>query len=156
MLTKIVQNSTFQSTIATSTFDTSSTLPSPQAVSISASHRCSIDDCSSTWAPEFRSLDRKRSSSICMAQMVALFFFLFLIRVAGCSKWCRIAGFRPDFQTECSNSIARRQGWKCTVMDLFSSSAIAIAIAVAVAVAVAITIAISVVLSVLICTLPSN
>lgn len=148
MLTEIVQNSTFQSTIATSTFDTSSTLPSPQAVSISASHRCSIDDCSSTWAPEFRSLDRKRSSSICMAQMVALFFFLFLIRVAGCSKWCRIAGFRPDFQTECSNSIARRQGWKCTVMDLFSSSAIAIA--------VAITIAISVVLSVLICTLPSN
>lgn len=147
MLTEIVQNSTFQSTIATSTFDTSSTLPSPQAVSISASHRCSIDDCSSTWAPEFRSLDRKRSSSICMAQMVAL-FFLFLIRVAGCSKWCRIAGFRPDFQTECSNSIARRQSWKCTVMDLFSSSAIAIAVAIA--------IAISAVLLVLICTLPSN
>lgn len=148
MLTEIVQNSTFQSTIATSTFDTSSTLPSPQAVSISASHRCSIDDCSSTWAPEFRSLDRKRSSSICMAQMVALFFFLFLIRVAGCSKWCRTAGFRPDFQTECSNSIARRQGWKCTVMDLFSSSATAIAVAIA--------IAISAVLLVLICTLPSN
>ena len=90
------QSSIFQSTIATSTFDTNSTLRSPQVASISASHRCSIE-VSAYGRRSFKNLTAfwMESPSICVARTTALFGVL-------CSEWCGSAG--PPFQADVSTA----------------------------------------------------